>query len=143
MILRKWTWWAHTGGGNTLHDIERVDLVGSREAETPLPSNSPHDIERVDLLGSHGRWKHPCLQTAHMILRGWTWWAHTGGGNAPFTLVSGERTSGQSETRVSVDPDQAHSSDTLHLLGPQHSLNNSNEACIAEPQPPPPHHHRC
>jgi hypothetical protein len=29
--------------------------------ETPLPSNSPHD---------------------HMILREWTWWAHTGGGNA-------------------------------------------------------------
>jgi hypothetical protein len=47
-----------------------VDLVGSRtrEVETPLPSNSPHDqmILGVDLVGSHGRWRRPCLQTAHM-----------------------------------------------------------------------------
>ena len=28
----------------------------TREVETPLPSNSPHD---------------------HMVLREWTWWAHT------------------------------------------------------------------
>jgi hypothetical protein len=30
--------------------------------------NSPHDhlVLRVDLVGSHGRWKGPCLQTAHM-----------------------------------------------------------------------------
>jgi hypothetical protein len=42
----------------------------SREVETPLPSNSPHYpmILREDLVGSHGRWKRPCLQTAHMTL---------------------------------------------------------------------------
>jgi hypothetical protein len=42
----------------------------TREVETPLPSNSPHDhmILRVDLEGSHGRWKRPCLQTAHMTI---------------------------------------------------------------------------
>jgi hypothetical protein len=50
---------------------QRVELVGTqRELETPLPSNSPHDhmILRVDLVGSHGRWKRPCLQTAHMTI---------------------------------------------------------------------------
>jgi hypothetical protein len=49
--------------------ILRVDRVGStREAETPLHSNSPHDqmILRVELVDSHGRWKRPCRQTAHM-----------------------------------------------------------------------------
>jgi hypothetical protein len=42
----------------------------TREAGTPLPSNSPHDhmILRVDLVGSHGRWKRPCLPTAHMTI---------------------------------------------------------------------------
>jgi hypothetical protein len=48
-----------------------VDLVGlTREVETPLPSNSPHDhmLLREDLVGSHGRWKRPCLQTAHMTI---------------------------------------------------------------------------
>jgi hypothetical protein len=42
----------------------------TREVETPLPSNSPHDhmILRGDLVGSHGRWKRPCLQTAHMTI---------------------------------------------------------------------------
>jgi hypothetical protein len=42
----------------------------TREVETPLPSNSPHDhmILRVELVGSHGRWKRPCLQTAHMSI---------------------------------------------------------------------------
>ena len=47
------------------------NLVGShRKLETPLPSNSPHDhmILRLDLVGSHGRWKRPCLQTAHMTI---------------------------------------------------------------------------
>jgi hypothetical protein len=36
----------------------------------PLPTNSPHDhmILRVDLVGEHGRWKRPCLQTAHMTI---------------------------------------------------------------------------
>jgi hypothetical protein len=24
--------------------------------------------ERVELVGSHGRWKRPCLQTAHMTI---------------------------------------------------------------------------
>jgi hypothetical protein len=40
----------------------------TREVETPLPSNSPHDhmILREELVGSHGRWRRPCLQTAHM-----------------------------------------------------------------------------
>jgi hypothetical protein len=35
-----------------------------------LPSNSPHDhmILRVHLVGSHGRWKRPCLQTAHITI---------------------------------------------------------------------------
>jgi hypothetical protein len=50
---------------------ERVGAGGlTREVETPLPSNSPHDhmILRVDLVGSHGRWKRPCLQTAHMTI---------------------------------------------------------------------------
>jgi hypothetical protein len=47
---------------------ERPGLT--REAETPLPSNSPRDhmILRVDLVGSHGRWKRPRLQTAHMTI---------------------------------------------------------------------------
>jgi hypothetical protein len=48
-----------------------VDPGGlTREVETPLPSNSPHDpmVLRVDLVGSHGRWKRPCLETAHMTL---------------------------------------------------------------------------
>jgi hypothetical protein len=42
----------------------------TRELETPLPSDSPHDhmILRVDLVDSHGRWKGPCLQTAHMTI---------------------------------------------------------------------------
>jgi hypothetical protein len=42
----------------------------TKEEDTPLPSNSPHDhmILRVDLVGSHGRWKGPCLQTAHMTI---------------------------------------------------------------------------
>jgi hypothetical protein len=42
----------------------------TREVETPLPSNSPHEhmILRVELVGSHGRWKRPCLQTAHMTI---------------------------------------------------------------------------
>ena len=42
----------------------------TREVETPLPPNSPHDhmILRVDLVGSHGRWKRPYLQTAHMTV---------------------------------------------------------------------------
>jgi hypothetical protein len=42
----------------------------TREVETPLPSNSPHDhmILRVDRVGSHGRWKRPCLLTAHMTI---------------------------------------------------------------------------
>jgi hypothetical protein len=58
---------------NSPHDhmILRVDLVGlTREVETPLPSNSPHDhmLLREDLVGSHGRWKRPCLQTAHMTI---------------------------------------------------------------------------
>ena len=41
--------------------------IGLTPEETPLPSNSPHDhkILRVDL---HGRWKRPCLQTAHMTI---------------------------------------------------------------------------
>jgi hypothetical protein len=40
----------------------------TREVETPLPSNSPHDhmMLGVELVGSRGRWKRPCLQTAHM-----------------------------------------------------------------------------
>jgi hypothetical protein len=45
--------------------------VRERErVETPLPSNSPHDhmILRVDLVDSHGRWKRPCLQTAHSTM---------------------------------------------------------------------------
>jgi hypothetical protein len=25
-----------------------------------------HETERVDRVGSHGRWKRPCLQTAHV-----------------------------------------------------------------------------
>jgi hypothetical protein len=35
-----------------------------------LPSNSPHEhmILRVELVGSHGRWKRPWLQTAHMSI---------------------------------------------------------------------------
>jgi hypothetical protein len=44
------------------------------EAVRPtLPSNSPHDhmMLRVELVGSHGRWKRPCLQTAHMTI--WYW----------------------------------------------------------------------
>jgi hypothetical protein len=42
----------------------------TREVETRLPSNSPHDhmILRGDLVGSHGRWKRPCLETAHMTI---------------------------------------------------------------------------
>jgi hypothetical protein len=44
------TWWAHTGGGNALAFKQPTD----------------HMILRGDLLGSHGRWKRPCLQTAHM-----------------------------------------------------------------------------
>jgi hypothetical protein len=42
----------------------------TREVETPLPSHSPHDhmILRGDLVGSHGRWKRPCLHTAHMTI---------------------------------------------------------------------------
>ena len=42
----------------------------TREVETPLTSNSPRDhmILRVDLVGSHGRWKRPYLQTAHMTI---------------------------------------------------------------------------
>ena len=42
----------------------------TREVETPLPSTSPHDpmILREDLVDSHGRWKRPRLQTAHMTI---------------------------------------------------------------------------
>jgi serine/threonine protein kinase len=42
----------------------------TREVETPLPSNSPHDhmILREHLVDSHGRWKRPCLRTAHMTI---------------------------------------------------------------------------
>jgi hypothetical protein len=42
----------------------------TRELETPSPSNSPRDpmILRGDLVGSHGRWKRPRLQTAHMTI---------------------------------------------------------------------------
>jgi hypothetical protein len=76
--------WTAGGGYNGLRQVpypsvcvrerererEREYLVAhvTREVETPLPSNSPHDhmILRVDLVGSHGRWKRPCLQTAHM-----------------------------------------------------------------------------
>jgi hypothetical protein len=66
--------WQSAGGSAFLPppaDGERVELVGlTREVDTPLPSNSPYDhmILRVDLVGSHGRWKRPCLQTAHMTL---------------------------------------------------------------------------
>ena len=44
---------------------ERVDWTAAA-----LPSNNPHDhmILRVDLVDSHGRWKRPCLQTAHMTI---------------------------------------------------------------------------
>jgi hypothetical protein len=43
--------------------------VSPAVSHTP-PSNSPHDpmILRVDLVGSHGSWKRPCLQTAHMTI---------------------------------------------------------------------------
>jgi hypothetical protein len=53
-----------------MNDIESGAGGLTREVETPLPSNSPHDpmMLRVDLVGSHGRWKRPCLQTAHMTL---------------------------------------------------------------------------
>jgi hypothetical protein len=53
---------------------ERVSESGpgglAHEVDTPLPSKSPHDqmILRVDLVDSHGRWKRPCLQTAHMTI---------------------------------------------------------------------------
>jgi hypothetical protein len=42
----------------------------TREVETPSPSNSPHDPMRLrgGLVGSHGRWKRPCVQTAHMAI---------------------------------------------------------------------------
>jgi hypothetical protein len=69
---------ARTGGGNALaikqptlpYDIESGPGGLAREVETPLPSNSPHDhmILRVDRVGSRGRWKRPCLQTAHMTI---------------------------------------------------------------------------
>jgi hypothetical protein len=67
-----------TRGGSALalkqptlpNDIESGPGGLTREVETPSPSNSPHDhiILRVDLVGSHGRWKRPCLQTAHMTV---------------------------------------------------------------------------
>jgi hypothetical protein len=51
---------------------EREERVGglTREVETPSPSYSPHDhmILRVDRVDSHGRWKRPCLLTAHMTI---------------------------------------------------------------------------
>jgi hypothetical protein len=54
----------------TLQVRERESGPGglTRELETPSPSNSPHDqmILRVDLVGSHGSWRRPRLQTAHM-----------------------------------------------------------------------------
>jgi hypothetical protein len=58
---------------NSPHDhmILRVEPGGlTWEVERSLPSNSPHDhmILRVELVGSHGRWKRPCLQTAHMTI---------------------------------------------------------------------------
>ena len=66
------------GGGNALafklptwpYDIESGPGGRTREVERPLPSNSPHDhmILREDLVDSHGRWKRPCLQTAHMTI---------------------------------------------------------------------------
>jgi hypothetical protein len=55
-------------------EMEQVRESGpgglTREVETPLPANSPHDhlILRVDLVDSHGRWKRPCMQTAHMTI---------------------------------------------------------------------------
>jgi hypothetical protein len=69
---------AHTGGGHALafkqptwpYDMESGPGGLTREVETPFPSNSPHGhmIWRVDLVGSHGRWKRPFLQTAHMAI---------------------------------------------------------------------------
>jgi hypothetical protein len=64
---------AHRGGaagGGGRAGEESGPLGLTREVERPLPSNSPHDhmILRVDLVGSHGRWKRPCLQTAHKTI---------------------------------------------------------------------------
>ena len=52
------------------YDVQSGPGGLTREVETPLPSNSPHGhmILRVDLVGSHGRWKRPCLHTAHMAI---------------------------------------------------------------------------
>jgi hypothetical protein len=33
-----------------------------------LPSHTAHPIDRGPGSGSHGRWKRPCLQTAHMTI---------------------------------------------------------------------------
>jgi hypothetical protein len=75
---RERTGWAHTGGGKGPafkqptwpYDIKRGPGGLTRAVERALPLNSPHDdmILRVDRVGSHGRWKRPCLQTAHMTI---------------------------------------------------------------------------
>jgi hypothetical protein len=40
----------------------------TREVETPYCGPQGHMILSVELVGSHGRWKRPCLQTAHMTI---------------------------------------------------------------------------
>jgi hypothetical protein len=51
--------------------------VGSHGSWKRPCLQSAHMILRVELVGSHGSWKRPCLQSAHMILRVYQW-AHTG-----------------------------------------------------------------
>jgi hypothetical protein len=69
---RKFFWIQEPALDHGRTELSRLQVSGglTREVETPLPSNSPRDhmVLRVDLVGSHGRWKRPCLQTAHMTI---------------------------------------------------------------------------
>ena len=40
----------------------------SRFSVSPTVRPREMERERVHLVGSHGRWKRPCLQTAHMTI---------------------------------------------------------------------------
>jgi hypothetical protein len=50
--------------------LHRVRAHPAFGALTPPPPSleRERERERVELVGSHGRWKRPCLQTAHMTL---------------------------------------------------------------------------
>jgi fructose 1,6-bisphosphatase len=84
LLVVGWVRAAHGGyhvGVSTVRTAHR----GARGTARGLGGKSERERERVDLVGSHGRWKRPCLQTAHITPSQQSGRVHANG--ASFTLT--------------------------------------------------------